>query len=163
MQQQTPKRTRNQYSRLATNASGVWCALGPRNSPTTCGFGVPSVEIRRPGARTIAISRGGTNTSVTESMRNVAGNARSAAISPGTENRPPPWSDPHKVRTGETLLELFSMRVIQCASKYTPTHTSAAAAHRRRSTFSLRKILPAMAFVTRVSEAAAGPTRLRFR
>ena len=32
---------------------------------------------------------------------------------------------------------------------------------RRRSTFSLRKILPAMALVTSVSEAEAGATRLR--
>src|ERR1035438_6608254 len=41
--------------------------------------------------------------------------------------------------------------------------TSTAAVQRRRSTFSLRKILPAMALVTRVSEAEAGATRLRLR
>src|ERR1700679_1907523 len=34
---------------------------------------------------------------------------------------------------------------------------------RRRSTFSLRKILPAMALVTRVRDAEAGATRLRLR
>src|SRR5580698_1600840 len=34
---------------------------------------------------------------------------------------------------------------------------------RRRSTFSFRKILPAIALVTRVREADAGATRLRFR
>ena len=41
--------------------------------------------------------------------------------------------------------------------------TRPAEVQRRRSTFSLRKILPAMALVTRVSEAEAGATRLRFR
>src|ERR1035438_2377689 len=41
--------------------------------------------------------------------------------------------------------------------------TSPAAVHRRRSTFSLRKILPATALVTRVSEADAGATRLKLR
>ena len=41
--------------------------------------------------------------------------------------------------------------------------TSTAAAQRRRSTFSLRKIFPAMALVTSVSEADAGATRLRLQ
>src|ERR1035441_5866093 len=41
--------------------------------------------------------------------------------------------------------------------------TRTAAVQRRRSTFSLRKNLPAMALVTRVSEADAGATRLRLR
>src|ERR1039458_7559403 len=41
--------------------------------------------------------------------------------------------------------------------------TRMAAVQRRRSTFSFRKILPAMALVTRVSDAEAGATRLRLR
>src|SRR5271157_2254094 len=41
--------------------------------------------------------------------------------------------------------------------------TNTAAVQRRRSTFSLRKILPAIALVTSVSEAEAGATRLRLR
>ena len=58
---------------------------------------------------------------------------------------------------------LMAESCLQCASKYTPTHTSTAAVQRRRSTFSFRKIFPAMALVTNVSEAEAGATRERFR
>src|ERR1017187_12717 len=41
--------------------------------------------------------------------------------------------------------------------------TRTAAVQRRRSTFSFRNILPAIALVTNVSEADAGATRLRLR
>src|SRR5579863_130891 len=46
------------------------------------------------------------------------------------------------------------------ASSATPPATSAAAIHRRRSTFSCRKILAANALPIKVSDAAAGATRL---
>src|SRR5271165_5462400 len=41
--------------------------------------------------------------------------------------------------------------------------TKAAAVQRRRSTFSFKKNLPAIALVTKVSDADAGATRLRLR
>src|SRR6185312_5526463 len=48
----------------------------------------------------------------------------------------------------------------QCAIKYTPMHTSTAAAQRLWSTFSLRKNLAAKALTTRGSDAETGATRL---
>ena len=68
----------------------------------------------------------------------------------------PPRDPSHTVR-----VRIFTpSRGLYRVSSSTPRHTKAAAAQRRRSTFSCRRNFAAAAFVTNVSEAEAGATRL---
>src|SRR6185312_10558560 len=63
-------------------------------------------------------------------------------------------------QVGNRLWSSSGMELDQRASRATPAKTSRAALQRRLSTFSCRKKRAATAFVTNVSEAAAGATRL---